>query len=126
VRPDLEAGKQGQRPEHAGRVAHDPENPDGTDKGAVRPGLARALDYAELQFPMDAESDAIDSEIGALVMAALSPHQKEIGHVDLSVAALDVIAAVKGLVDAAGRRCETDRARLERRAVRAALGYLCG
>jgi len=43
---------------------------------------------------------------------------------DVKIAAFDVLAIVKGMVDAAGEREETNAPQLERRVRRAVLGYL--
>jgi len=43
-----------------------------------------------------------------------------------SIAAFDLLAIIKGIVDAAGERRERGAAQLEERVKRAVFGYLCG
>lgn len=87
-----------------------------------RPGLARALDYAEGTLPPDAELDALNERIAATVAAVLQPYVRDRWPVD--VATRDVIAIVRGMIDTAGRAGELDPSSLTERVVRAVLGYL--
>jgi AcrR family transcriptional regulator len=93
-----------------------------TDAQLDRPGLARALDYAEATLPDDAELDALNARIGTTVAEALQPFLR--GRPATDVATRDVIAIARGMIDAAGRAGELDSASLKERVVRAVLGYL--
>ncbi len=90
-----------------------------------RPGLARTLDLEELRLPMDEAYE----EIGKQTMGLFRDCLLDTGRVrpaDLDVVSNDLAAIVKGLVDAAGQRRETDEAHLLGRVERAVLGYLGG
>ncbi len=86
-----------------------------------RPALARLLDLEESRLPV-AESLRSSAERGvALLRACLA------GIVDSPVAGVtvgDVMAIVRGMVDAAGQRNETDEAALLLRVEWAVFGYL--
>jgi AcrR family transcriptional regulator len=85
-----------------------------------RARLARALEYAEGTLPLAAETAALSSAIADRVRDLLMRH----GVTDNGVAARDVVALAKGMIDAAGIAGETDTTVLARRVRRAVLGYL--
>jgi AcrR family transcriptional regulator len=88
-----------------------------------RPKLARLLDFEESRLPIRSHVRRVaDVFHGALLRVLSRPD----GHVagDAEVAALDAFAIVKGMVDAAGERGETDPLELLRRVQRAVFGYL--
>ena len=88
-----------------------------------RPALARLLDFAEARQPLDADAQQTGERFRAILANVLLrpdlPRQA-----DGAAAARDVVAIVKGMVDAAGAHEETDRNALSIRARRAVLGYL--
>ena len=90
-----------------------------------RPALARLLDFEEARLPLDAETQRVGGRFLVLVSDVLArpdlPPQADGG-----VAARDVMAIIKGMVDAAGAHGETDRHRLATRVRRAVVGYLRG
>lgn len=88
-----------------------------------RPALARLLDFEEARLPLDADIQRSGDEFQAVAVDLLArpdfPRQP-----DVRTAAQDLLAIVRGLIDAAGERGETDRSRLADRVSRAASGYL--
>jgi AcrR family transcriptional regulator len=84
------------------------------------PALTDALERAEDELPMDAETDALKADMMTLVRGVLERHGIE--HPDRT--AFDLIAMCHGMVHAALRAGETDLADLSHRMTRAALGYL--
>ncbi len=86
----------------------------------ARPALARALDLAEPLLGLDAETAALDAAVAARLAGLLAAA----GVADPALAARDVAALGKGMIDAAGRAGETDRAFLAERVARAAMGRL--
>ncbi len=88
-----------------------------------RPGLARTLDLEELRLPMDEAYEAIGKQTMALFRTCLHDTGR-VRPADLDVVSNDLAAIVKGLVDAAGQRRETNEAHLLARVERAVLGYL--
>lgn len=88
-----------------------------------RPALARLLDFEEARLPLDPETQRVTQRLRALLAQMLAlpdlPPQE-----DAAVAAADVLAIVKGMIDAAGERGELDAAGLRQRVARAVLGYL--
>ena len=88
-----------------------------------RPVLARLIDVEEARLPLQEENGEVADTLSDLVTAALArtgaPTLEDLGE-----AADDVIALVKGMVDAAGERGEQDAARLGQRVRAAAFGYL--
>jgi AcrR family transcriptional regulator len=88
-----------------------------------RPKLARMLDFEESRLPIRSRTGRVAGVLhAALVRVLKRPDARIMGNV--KIAALDVFAIVKGMVDAAGEREETNAMALERRARRAVLGYL--
>jgi AcrR family transcriptional regulator len=88
-----------------------------------RPKLASLLDIAEERLPADAEVEQLGQQMSTifhrclkapdLPSSARSPH-----------AAGDLIAIIKGMVNAAGRRGETNASALSLRVKKAVFGYL--
>ncbi|WP_321878783.1 TetR/AcrR family transcriptional regulator [Paraburkholderia bannensis] len=88
-----------------------------------RPALARLLDFEEERLPLGDRDARIGDRIHATLMRAFAqPDAPRLD--DPSTAAFDVFAMVRGMVDMAGARGETDAAALEERATRAVVGYL--
>ena len=84
------------------------------------PALTDALERAEDELPMDAETDALKADMMTLVTGVLERHDVE--HPGRT--AFDLIAMCHGMVHAALNAGETDLVDLSRRMTRAALGYL--
>ncbi len=84
------------------------------------PRLARTLEAAEAFLPLERETEALKQSLAAHIGGFLAEH----GIADVEVATQDLIALVRGMIDAAGLAGETDRAFLARRIGRAARGYL--
>jgi len=89
-----------------------------------RPELARALDYVEPTLSLDDETVAIERAINGIVLTLLKASVPSLRGRALEVAAADVAALSHGMIDAAGRRGETDRRALVERVSRAVTGYL--
>jgi AcrR family transcriptional regulator len=88
-----------------------------------RPKLARLLDFEESRLPIRSRNGQLDDVLVMTLIRILSqPDAKIDGNVE--IAAFDVLAIVKGMVDAAGEREETNALRLERRVRQAVFGYL--
>ena len=101
---------------------------DGLIEAAVRhqmhrPALARLLDFEEARLPLDADTQLVRARIQTLLTDILDrpdlPRQS-----DMPAAAGDVLAIVRGMLDAAGERGEKEQASLTLRVRRAVLGYL--
>lgn len=88
-----------------------------------RPALARLLDFEEARMPLDDETrhvrDRLDGILMDLLARADPPRQTEV-----AVAAADIAAILRGMVDAAGERGETDQPALLAKVRRAVFGYL--
>jgi AcrR family transcriptional regulator len=88
-----------------------------------RPTLARLLDFEEARLPYDADAQQVDERIRTVVLNLLSrpdlPRQPQD-----ETAAEDLMAIIKGMVDAAGERGEIDQRELSGRVHRAVFGYL--
>jgi AcrR family transcriptional regulator len=88
-----------------------------------RPELARLLDFEERRLPLGERDERVSERVhSALLRAFALADAPRID--DTQTAAHDVIAVVRGMVDAAGARGETDAEALEVRVTRAAFGYL--
>jgi len=88
-----------------------------------RPTLARLLDFEERRLPIDTRTGRVTDLIHAALLALFSLEDSPVlKHAD--IVSYDVIAIVKGIVDAAGERAETDPQRLNLRVRRAVFGYL--
>ena len=89
-----------------------------------RPTLGRLLDIEESRpaFRQQVTSSAMFQSLLVMVMERKDmPPQK---HADVAVG--DILALIRGMVDAAGERGETDAADLKRRVKAAVFGYLSG
>lgn len=88
-----------------------------------RPALARLLDLEEARLPFDEDTRRVTDRLRLILLSVLVradlPTQ-----LDPDVAAQDVLAIIKGMVDAAGERGEQDRDDLGSRVGRAVYGYL--
>ncbi len=88
-----------------------------------RPKLARLLDFEESRLPIRSRAGRVDDVSHPAIVRVLSqPDARTSG--DVQIAAFDVLAIVRGMVDAAGEREEMNAPELERRVQRAVLGYL--
>lgn len=88
-----------------------------------RPVLARLLDFEERRLPVGARHGRVADLIVAELMQLFARDDAHL--VERSeVAAFDVLAIVRGMVDAAGERQESDAAQLQQRVCRAVFGYL--
>lgn len=85
-----------------------------------RPNLARTLEYAEGMLAIDEETRALKTELAEEIAGFLARH----GMSRPLIAAWDLISLVRGLIDAAGLRGETDAADVQQRARYAVFGYL--
>jgi AcrR family transcriptional regulator len=88
-----------------------------------RPELARLLDFEERRLPLDERDARVGERIHATLVHAFGLADAPALD-DPRTAAQDVIAIVRGMVDAAGERRETDALALELRVTRAVIGYL--
>ena len=88
-----------------------------------RPRLARLLDFEEARLPFDAGTQLVRARLVALLAEILArpdlPRQP-----DLPAATADVMAIIRGMLDAAGERGEDGQAALTVRVRRAVVGYL--
>lgn len=93
-----------------------------------RPALARLLDFEERRLPMRDRDLQVDRAAQACVLDLLrrpdAPAVAGDGATAPELLALDAIAIVRSLVDAAGERGETEAAPLQRRVLQALFGYL--
>jgi AcrR family transcriptional regulator len=88
-----------------------------------RPRLARILDFEEAQLPFDAATRNINDgviEVASRIISRLDLHCQD----DEQTLARDVIAIMKGIIDAAGSSGEADPTAVEKRVKRAVFGYL--
>jgi AcrR family transcriptional regulator len=88
-----------------------------------RPTLARLLDFEEGRPAIAKELAPFITAMSGLIRQILA-HEDIPPQPDDEIAADDIIAIVRALVDAAGYRGEADRADLECRVRRAVFGYL--
>jgi len=86
----------------------------------LRPGLARALEYAEATLPLGPETGKLTNELVQYVAMLLERR----GVSKVMEAAHDLVALAKGMIDAAGIAGESDQRVLVDRVCRTALGYL--
>ncbi|MEP9355482.1 TetR/AcrR family transcriptional regulator [Xanthobacter sp. KR7-65] len=88
-----------------------------------RPRLARLLDFEEARLPFDPQTQLVRARMGMLVADVLArpdlPRQT-----DIATTTADVLAIIRGMLDAAGERGETEHDALRSRVRRAVLGYL--
>jgi len=88
-----------------------------------RPVLARLLDVEEARLPPDENVDRLGRETAEIFRQILSSEDMPEGAGGPHTAA-DLIAIIRGMVDAAGRRGEMDPQNLTDRVIRAVNGYL--
>lgn len=85
-----------------------------------RPKLFQLLDVEEARLPLDYETQVAQSEILKLIADLL----RQQGYQKIAVAAQDVLAIARGMIDTAGAAGEQDLSDLETRVFRAVVGYL--
>ncbi|WP_264585444.1 TetR/AcrR family transcriptional regulator [Sphingobium sp. B7D2B] len=88
-----------------------------------RPVLARLLDIEEARLPLDPAVHAVSVRLREIVTGVLQRSDLP-PQADPALAAQDMLAIIKGMVDAAGAHGERDRPGLEERVGRAVRGYL--
>lgn len=88
------------------------------------PRLALVLDYEEQRLPLGETLATSAQLVRAQIRDFLQAHRSAIAAGDLDLAADDLLALVRALIDAASRRPQPDLAGLEERLVKTALGYL--
>lgn len=88
-----------------------------------RPRLARLLDFEEARLPLDADTQLVRTTIMTLLADILARPDLP-GQSDMPSATGDVLAIIRGILDAAGERGEEEQAPLVVRVRRAVLGYL--
>jgi hypothetical protein len=88
-----------------------------------RPVLARLLDFEERRLPVDERHERVGDRIVQELISLLSRPEAD-PFDNIETVAGDLLALVRGIVDAAGERGETDAVALEKRVERAAFGYL--
>ena len=88
-----------------------------------RPRLARLIDFEEARLPFDPETQLVRASVVASLAKILArpdlPRQ-----VDMPTTADDVLAIIRGMIDAAGERGEDGQEALMVRVRRAVFGYL--
>lgn len=85
-----------------------------------KPAFARALEYAYAALPLQRETEELNDKIVVLIADLL----RRQGHRDARQSAIDVVAIVRGMIEAASLRGETDRSALVERVCRAVIGFL--
>lgn len=88
-----------------------------------RPKLARILDFEEARLPFDSATQNINDGITEVALQILMRLESPLPE-DAKVTARDVIAIMKGVIDAAGSYADCDPVSVERRARRAVFAYL--
>ena len=88
-----------------------------------RPALARLLDFEEARQPADANLQRVASRFASLLANVLARPDMPT-EPDLDMATRDIMAIIKGMIDAAGAYGETDQADLAARVQRAVVGYI--
>lgn len=84
------------------------------------PKLARTLEYAEAFLPLEEET----KELNTAILKTVAEFLTHSGRAAPEQSARDIVAALRGMIDAAGLAGETDQAALFRRVKKLALGYL--
>jgi AcrR family transcriptional regulator len=88
-----------------------------------RPVLARVLDLEEARLPPDEDVERLASQVAQIVHRCLAaPDLPDTARAPEAVG--DIVAIIKGMVDAAERRGETDIPSLTSRVSRSVFGYL--
>ena len=88
-----------------------------------RPRLARILDFEEAHLPFDDATRKINDGVTNVVLQIIGRLGPRFRDKDQTVAQ-DVIAIMKGMIDAAGSAAETDPVAVQKRVRRAVFGYL--
>lgn len=88
-----------------------------------RPALARLLDFEEAILPGDEETARVADEFRQIGLS-LFKRPDLTSREPTAIVTQDVMAIIKGMIDAAGERGETARSDLAARVERAVLGYL--
>jgi AcrR family transcriptional regulator len=88
-----------------------------------RPALARILDFEEARLPIPDHLKRVNQGITDVLVDIFDKADMPL-IANPKLAAYDVLAIVKGMVDAAGERGELDASPLEARVTRAVFGYL--
>ncbi|WP_263356306.1 TetR/AcrR family transcriptional regulator [Acidicapsa ligni] len=88
-----------------------------------RPKLARLLDFEEDRLPIRARIRRVGDLLHAALVRSLTA-ATSLSAEEIDIAALDILAMARGIIDAAGDRGETDARGLEKRVGRAVFGYL--
>lgn len=88
-----------------------------------RPRLARLLDFEEARLPFDPETRSVRARYANILFEILGRADLP-AHPDLAIATNDIVAIIRGLVDASGERGEANENALVERVQRAVLGYL--
>jgi AcrR family transcriptional regulator len=96
----------------------------GVEQQLTHPRLARLLDSIETTLPEDETLRALERRILDLIRRVLRDHADEVEREPSRTTARDVLAMVKGMVDAAGFAGETRPGPLEKRVFLAVVGYL--
>lgn len=91
-----------------------------------RPALARLLDFEEARLPIGTRNARVADLIRLELVALLARDDARMNDAlaPLETLAGDLLAMIKGMVDAAGEREEDDAMQLEQRVRRALFGYL--
>ena len=94
------------------------------DHQFLRPRLARVLDVEELRLPVSEESAAVMRAIGGKVIGFLISHAPELSATRAAIAAGDLLAIARGLVDSAAQSANPDRPDIAVRVTWALAGYV--
>ncbi|WP_374430619.1 TetR/AcrR family transcriptional regulator [Tabrizicola sp.] len=86
----------------------------------ARPSLSRTLNLARTQLPPDPEASEFSARITVLIAARLD----ELNIARPETTAQDILAILRGMIDAASEAHEADRGALTDRTRRAVMGYL--
>jgi len=88
-----------------------------------RPVLARLIDIEETRLPLGEDNRGVETSLRTDLESVLArPEMRPLP--DRAQAALDIVAIVRGMVDAAGQRDERDRDALAQRVRAAVSGYI--
>ena len=89
-----------------------------------RPALARVIDFEERRLPLQERHQRVAHVIHGQLIGALTLPSATWSCANVMETAQDLLAIAHGMIDAAGERGETDAGSLERRVMRALLGFL--
>ncbi|MGZ9810271.1 TetR/AcrR family transcriptional regulator [Pseudoroseicyclus sp. H15] len=85
-----------------------------------QPKLARMLEYCDTFLPLEEETGALN----AAILRTVADGLRHAGQHDTELATRDLVAALRGMIDAAGLSGETDQEALFQRTRKLARGYL--